>query len=92
MISKKRIYLSFAFILALGVFIGLLVSSHMGIMSTLPAKTSISPKSVEILTQLSEAQSEVAAVEKTNNEYVVTLKKENFRSRLRHVKNLTAGI
>jgi serine protease Do len=62
MISKKRIYLSFAFILALGVFIGLLVSSHMGIMSTLPAKTSISPKSVEILTQLSEAQSEVAAV------------------------------
>ncbi|HUL01568.1 MAG TPA: DegQ family serine endoprotease [Nitrospirota bacterium] len=62
MISKKRIYMSVAFILVLGVFIGLLLSSHMGIMSPLPAKSAISSKSVEILTQLSEAQSEVAAV------------------------------
>lgn len=62
MINKKKFYLSFAFILVLGMFIGLVMSSHLGIMSSLPAKSSISPKSVEILTQLSEAQSEVAAV------------------------------
>ena len=62
MINKKRFYLSLAFILVLGVFVGLVLSSHLDIMTPLPAKTQISPKSVDILTQLSEAQSEVAAV------------------------------
>src|SRR5574341_845061 len=62
MINKKRFYLSAAFILVLGVFVGLVLSSHLGIMTPLPAKTQISSKSVDILTQLSEAQSEVAAV------------------------------
>jgi serine protease Do len=62
MINKKRFYLSTAFILALGVFVGLLLSSHLEIMTQLPAKSQISSKSVDILTQLSEAQSEVAAV------------------------------
>jgi serine protease Do len=62
MLTKKRLYVSAAVILVLGVFMGLVLSSHLGIMSTLPAKTEISPKSVDILTQLSDAQSEVAAV------------------------------
>ncbi len=64
MLKKKKFYLSAAFILALGVFVGLVMSSHLGIMSPLPAKSQIqiSSKSVDILTQLSEAQSEVAAV------------------------------
>ncbi len=62
MINKKRFYLSAAFVLVLGVFVGLVLSSHLDIMSSLPAKSQISSKSVDILTQLSEAQSEVAAV------------------------------
>jgi serine protease Do len=62
MMNKKRFYLSFAFILVLGVFVGLVLSSHLEIMNPLPAKTQISSKSIDILTQLSEAQSEVAAV------------------------------
>jgi serine protease Do len=62
MLTKKRLYVSAAVILVLGVFVGLVLSSHLGIMSTLPAKSQISSKSVDILTQLSDAQSEVAAV------------------------------
>jgi serine protease Do len=62
MVNKKRLYLSAAFILVLGVFAGLILSSHLGIMTPLPAKSLISSKSVDVLTQLSEAQSEVAAV------------------------------
>jgi serine protease Do len=62
MMNKKRFYLSLAFILVLGVFVGLVLSSHLEIMNPLPAKTQISSKSIDILTQLSEAQSEVAAV------------------------------
>lgn len=61
MINKKRFYISIAFILILGVFVGLVLSSQLGIVSTLPAKSQVSSKSVDILTQLSEAQSEVAA-------------------------------
>ncbi len=61
MINKKRFYLS-AFILVLGVFIGLVLSSHLNIMSQLPARSQISSKSLDILSQMSEAQSEVAAV------------------------------
>jgi serine protease Do len=64
MLKKNKFYLSAAFILVLGVFVGLVMSSHLGIMSPLPAKSQlqISSRSVDILTQLSEAQSEVAAV------------------------------
>ena len=62
MIKKKRFYLSLAFILVLGVFVGLVLSSRLEISNQLPAKSRISAKSVDILTQLSEAQSEVAAV------------------------------
>jgi serine protease Do len=62
MLNKKRFYLSAAFILVLGVFVGLVLSSHLDLMSPLPAKSQISSKSVDILTQLSDAQSEVAAV------------------------------
>ncbi len=62
MLNKKKFYIAFVFVLLLGVIIGLVLSSRMGIMTTLPAKSQISSKSVEILTQLSEAQSEVAAV------------------------------
>ncbi|HEX9020619.1 MAG TPA: DegQ family serine endoprotease [Nitrospirota bacterium] len=62
MLNKKRFYLAGAFILVLGVFVGLVLSSHLDIMTPLPAKSQISSKSIEVLTQLSEAQSEVAAV------------------------------
>jgi serine protease Do len=61
MIKKNAFYLSLSFILVLGVFVGLVLSSHLDIMNQLPAKSKISSKSVELLTQLSEAQSEVAA-------------------------------
>ena len=62
MINKKRFTLSLLFILVLGVFIGLVLSSRLEITSQLPAKSQVSSKSVDILTQLSEAQSEVAAI------------------------------
>ena len=62
MINKKRFTLSLLFILVLGVFVGLVLSSRLQITNPLPAKSQISSKSVDILTQLSEAQSEVAAV------------------------------
>jgi serine protease Do len=62
MMNKKRFYLSAAFILVLGVFVGLVLSSHLEIMTPLPAKSRLSSKSMDILTQLGEAQSEVAAV------------------------------
>lgn len=60
--KKKSRYIFTALVLALGVVVGLILSSHLDIMSPLPAKSQISSKSVEILTQLSDAQSEVAAV------------------------------
>jgi serine protease Do len=62
MTKKKRFYLSAAFILVLGIVVGLVLSSHLGVISPLPAESQISSKSVDILTQLSDAQSEVAAV------------------------------
>jgi len=60
--TKKSYYLSAAFILAIGVFVGLVLSSHLGVITPVPARSQVSPRSVEILTQLSDAQSEVAAV------------------------------
>jgi serine protease Do len=62
MLNKKRFYFGAAFILVLGVFVGLVLSSRLNITSPLPAKSQISSKSIDLLTQLSEAQSEVAAV------------------------------
>jgi serine protease Do len=62
MTNKKRFYLSAGFILVLGIFVGLVLSSHLGVISPLTAKSQISSKSLDILTQLSDAQSEVAAV------------------------------
>jgi len=59
---KKRFYVSAIFILVLGIFVGLVLSSHLDLMSPVPAKSQISSKSLEILSQLSEAQSEVAAI------------------------------
>ena len=61
MINKKKFTLSLLSILVIGVFVGLVLSSHLDIINQLPAKSQISSKSVEILTQLSDAQSEVAA-------------------------------
>jgi serine protease Do len=61
MIIKKRFAISLLSILVIGVFIGLVLSSRLDIISQFPAKSQISAKSVEILTQLSDAQSEVAA-------------------------------
>jgi serine protease Do len=62
MIKRKRFVIIAAGILMLGVFVGLVLSSRLDIISPLPAKSQISSKTVDILTQLSEAQSEVAAV------------------------------
>ncbi len=62
MIRNKKFYLSAAFILVVGIFVGLVLSSRVGVINPLPAKSLISSKSIELLTQLSEAQSEVAAV------------------------------
>jgi len=62
MINKKHFYLSTVVFLVLGVLVGLILSSHLEITSQLPASSPISSKSIDILTQLSEAQSEVAAV------------------------------
>ena len=62
MLRTKKFYLSAAFILVIGVFVGLVLSSHLGVINPLPAKSQVSSKSLDILTQLSEAQSEVAAV------------------------------
>ena len=62
MIMKKRFSFLLAFILVLGVFAGLVLSSRLEITNQLPAKNRISSKSVDILMQLSDAQSEVAAV------------------------------
>ncbi|MFA5074469.1 MAG: DegQ family serine endoprotease [Nitrospirota bacterium] len=59
--SKRKWYFLAGFILVLGIMIGLIVSSHMGFISTLPAKSQVSSKSIEMLSQLSQAQSEVAA-------------------------------
>jgi serine protease Do len=62
MINKRKLYLGAAFLLVLGIFAGLLLSSHLQITTTVPAKSQISSKTLELLTQLSDAQSEVAAV------------------------------
>ncbi len=60
--KKRSAYLFVAFALVIGVAVGLILSSHLGVISTLPAKSQVSTKSIEVLTQLSDAQSEVAAL------------------------------
>ncbi len=63
MVNKKRFYLSAAFLLIVGAFIGLAVSSRLDITTPLTAKsTQVSSRAVETLSQLSDALSEVAAV------------------------------
>jgi serine protease Do len=63
MMNKKRFYLSTALLLAVGVVIGLAVSSRLDITNPLTAKgTQVSARSIETLTQLSDALSEVAGV------------------------------
>lgn len=62
MTNKRKWYIASVFILLIGVFVGLVMSSHLGIMAPLPAKSSISSKSIERLSELSEALSEVASV------------------------------
>jgi serine protease Do len=60
--AQKKFLISAAFILVLGIVMGLIVSSHFDFISPLPAKSQISSKSLDLLSQISEAQSEVAAV------------------------------
>ncbi len=62
MLRTSKFTLTAALLLVIGVFVGLVLSSHVGVISTAPAKSQVSSKSIDILTQLSEAQSEVAAV------------------------------
>jgi len=62
MMNKKKWYISAAFILVLGTFMGLVLSSHLGVITSLPAKSQVSSKSIDVLTELSEALSEVATV------------------------------
>ncbi len=47
MMNKKRFYFGAAFILVLGVFVGLVLSSRLNITSPLPAKSQISSKSID---------------------------------------------
>jgi serine protease Do len=61
--NKKKLYLSAAFVLVIGVVVGLVLSSRLNFMSTLTARNSqISARSAETLSQLSDALSEVAGV------------------------------
>jgi serine protease Do len=61
--NKRRFYVLAAVLLAIGVIIGLTVSSRLDLMSSLTAKSSqISSRSVETLSSLSDALSEVAGV------------------------------
>lgn len=60
--SRKKWYIAASFMLLVGMFVGLVMSSHLGIMPSLPAKGTVSSKSIETLTNLSEALSEVASV------------------------------
>ncbi len=62
MVKKTKWYLSAALILIIGVFLGLAISSRLDLTTSLSAKSQVSSKSIETLTQLSEALSEVAAV------------------------------
>jgi len=60
--NRKRFYLTAAFILIIGVFVGLALSSRLDIMTPLTAKNQVSSRSIETLSQLSDALSEVAGV------------------------------
>ena len=62
MISKKTRYTAALFVLAIGIAIGLVLSSQLGIMNLIPGKSQVSAKSIEVLTELSEALSDVATV------------------------------
>ncbi len=62
MIAKKRWYGAASLLLVIGIFVGLLLASRLDLMTQLTAKSQVSSKSVDTLTQLSEALSEVAAV------------------------------
>ncbi len=63
MMNKKRFYVSAALLLAIGVFVGLALSSRLDITTPLTAKSSeVSSRAVETLSQLSDALSEVAGV------------------------------
>ncbi|OGW38619.1 MAG: hypothetical protein A2X58_10170, partial [Nitrospirae bacterium GWC2_56_14] len=62
MISKKRWYVAASLLLVIGILVGLLLASRLNIMSQLTAKNQVSSRSVDTLTQLSEALSDVAAV------------------------------
>ena len=62
MMVKKRWYVAAYLLLGIGIFVGLLLASRLNIMTSLTAKSQVSSKSIDTLTQLSEALSEVAAV------------------------------
>ena len=62
MISKKRWYAAASLLLVIGILVGLLLASRLNLISQLTAKNQVSSRSVDTLTQLSEALSDVAAV------------------------------
>jgi serine protease Do len=74
MMNKKRFYLSAAFILIIGVFVGLAISSRLELTSPLTAKSQVSSRSVEALSQLSDALSEVATVAKPSVVNISTMR------------------
>ncbi len=61
MVKRKKFTIVVVFILAVGVFFGLVLSSRLDLMPPLPAQSRISASSIDLLTRLSNAQSEVAA-------------------------------
>ena len=60
--AKKRWYVAASLLLVIGIFVGLLLASRLNLISQLTAKSQVSSRSIDTLTQLSEALSEVAAV------------------------------
>lgn len=62
MLKRTKWYLTASVVLMAGIIIGLAISSQLDLTTPLSAKNQVSAKSIEALTQLSEALSEVATV------------------------------
>ena len=62
MIQNRKWYISAFLLIIIGVFVGLIISSQLGLVTPVPGKNKISSKSIKALSELSEALSEVATV------------------------------
>ena len=62
MMQNKKWYVSAFLFIVIGVFVGLILSSQLDLVTPVPGKNKISSKSINALSELSEALSEVATV------------------------------